>query len=282
MTVSMPAGTMTLSEITQACLQLSYADASPQTWMRRLRPQLKRLRQSYRKDAVQVQYGDDRVAKAYMLAYAPYHIWQTYQVLDRLRPAAKSALLAKKRITIAGFCSGPGPELMALQWFLLHHQASCEQIDIAIYDKNAHSWKKNASYAAVQFPNIKASWRYEERDINGFSIWNVALQQADIVFIQNCFNELNTNNKSLCSLLRSMKVGASLLCSDLSSYSGNIHQMKQLSTHLNETHRSSPLQNHKQYRFDYSDDVERHLFAREDGLWARRRLEFTSMILERK
>lgn len=87
-----------------------------------LRPALKQLRAAYQTDGVvAVDYTNKKTAQAYLLAYAPYHIQQSLETLQKLPSSVIQTLSNKETIELVCVCGGPGPEVIAFQLWLKSH-----------------------------------------------------------------------------------------------------------------------------------------------------------------
>ena len=272
-----------ISQLSQRFVQENQESIYPGKWLPELRGNLKRLRRAYRSFKVQVDYSNAKTVEAYMLAYAPYHVLQMYEVLERLPFKSKQELLSKRNISVVGFCSGPGPEVLALQWFLATKKAKCQTLEVRIYDKNAAAWQESGNFSEARLKGApKMTWEYKECDINSFWVYEAEVEEADLVFIQNCSNEVHAQMTYFPQLLRRMKAGSHVIYSDLSAYRDNIRMMRLFRLRLQETHKVSDIQYHSLYNFRYTPEIEEYLFCRKDDLWARRCLKFASILFQKK
>lgn len=273
-----------ISKMSLGVVQKQKGGLLPQSWLPSLQKSLKKLRQAYRNEHVDVDYTNPNIVSAYLLAYAPYHVFQTYEALERLSTKAKKQLCSQKELSVVGFCSGPGPEILALQWFLASNKAKCKHLHVCVYDDCAAGWEKHGNFSKVLLRGgpIKVSWKYKHCDINSYWLPDVDVSTADLIFLQNCSNEIDSHKTSFPALLKKMKSGAHFIYSDLSSYRKNIQLMRHFEAQLQGSHCVSELQYHHRDNFRYAPELERHLFCRKDELWARRCLKFATILFEKR
>ncbi|AGF53652.1 unknown protein (plasmid) [Synechocystis sp. PCC 6803] len=192
-----------------------------------LQPAVKELRQRYRTNNVQVDYGQPQIQAAYLLTYYPYYVQQTHHNLSLASQHHHVAHLLRQRnlqVTLLG--SGPMPEAAALATYRQKLQFASSLKAIS-YDLNVHQWRSacqiTARLMADLAPNI--TYKYEGHPLNLAqhhalfpAQWNI--QNSQLIIIQNCLNEIYRANlgafkQNMQFLMNNMAPGSALLLSDL-------------------------------------------------------------------
>ncbi|SVC28151.1 uncharacterized protein METZ01_LOCUS281005, partial [marine metagenome] len=108
------------------------------TRLQALQPALRALRQAYKNPTVSAAYEGDNT-EAYLLAYVPHYINQALRALHVAEPVDDALRLETYR---AGFfCSGPGPEAVALVEHLLRRR-SRQELEFHFLDRASDDWSR--------------------------------------------------------------------------------------------------------------------------------------------
>ena len=104
--------------------------------LQELKPVLGQMRQMYSEGAkyVRVDYSN-KVADAYLLAYVPTYIRQTYATL------LKVGELNRELKKVGIFCCGPCPEVIGILRYLLHQNSGSQSIEFYLFDINHTGWR---------------------------------------------------------------------------------------------------------------------------------------------
>lgn len=269
-----------LSQLAQNMVQSGYPTLKPSVWMPLLRPSLKNLRNAYRTDAVvSVDYTQKKTAQAYLLAYAPYHIQQSFETLKTLPSSVIKRLSKQSTIELVCVCGGPGPEVIAFQLWLKSHGIYPKTLKVHVYDKHAKGWNQFANFKrSPQLKGTKIHWYYHAKDMRSLSDFHAVglvdnpLATADVVMVQNCLNEIDVSSPNNTLLFKGMKSKAALVVSDLSRYNSNRRKMHSLRRSLSGSHIVRELTDVNFHTFSYTTALERHLFSYESGARPRRNL----------
>ncbi len=201
------------------------------TFLSRLQPAVKELRQRYRDSHVQVDYGQPQVQAAYLLAYYPYYVQQTHHNLSLAAwHRGVSRLLHRRNLQVTLLGSGPMPEAAALGSYR-QNLPFVSSLKAVSYDLNINQWRSacrvTARLMSKLAPNI--TYQYEGHPLNLAQHHALVpakqnIQNSQLIVIQNCLNEIYRANfqafkQNMQFLMDNMAPGSALLLSDL-----NYHQ----------------------------------------------------------
>ena len=279
-----------LSKLAQDIVQFGYPTSKPDAWMPMLRPSLKALRSAYRTDGiVSVDYTKKNTAQAYLLAYAPYHIKQSLETLETLPSSVIKRLSKQSTIELVCVCGGPGPEVIAFQLWLKSHGIHPKILKVHLYDKHANGWNQFANFKqGPQLKDTQIHWHYHAKDMNyvalshGFGSVDNPFSTADVVMVQNCLNEIDVSSPNNRVLFQGMKSNATLVISDLSRFKRNLYKMHSLRRRLSGSHVVGELSYVNFSTFNYTTDIEQHLFSYESGTKPRRNLRTATIYAIKK
>jgi hypothetical protein len=248
-----------------------------------LQPAVKELRQRYRTNNVQVDYGQPEIQAAYLLTYYPYYVQQTHHNLSLASQHHYVAHLLRQRnlqVTLLG--SGPMPEAAALATYRqkLRFASSLKTIS---YDLNIHQWRSarqiTARLMADLAPNI--TYKYEGHPLNLAqrhalfpAQWNI--QNSQLIIIQNCLNEIYRANlgafkHNMQFLMNNMAPGSTLLLSDL-DYPQTSRCLQLLKQLADATSGITTVFDHGDRLLEYENSfslpfsIRRHLLTGQNGL----------------
>ncbi len=192
-----------------------------------LQSAVKDLRQQYRNDNVQVDYGQPQIQAAYLLAYYPYYVQQTHHslMLATQHPGFDN-LLNRRHLQALLLGSGPMPEAAALAIYR-QQLPLASSLKAISYDLNVSQWQSarrvTAQLMANLAPNI--TYDYEGHPLNLAQFQALApakrdIQSSQLIVIQNCLNEIYRANfdafkHNMQFLMANMAPGSALLFSDL-------------------------------------------------------------------
>lgn len=261
-----------------------------------LQSAVKDLRQQYRNNHVQVDYGHPHIQAAYLLAYYPYYVQQTYHSLSLAAQHSGFAnLINCGHLQALLLGSGPMPEAAALALYRqqLPLAASLKAIS---YDLNVGQWKSarrvTARLMANLAPNVSYDYEGHPLNLSQFQALTAAqrdIQSSQLIVIQNCLNEIYRANfdafkDNMRFLMANMAPGSALLLSDL-QYSQTTRCLRLLKA-LSQTFPNMTT------IYDYGDRplgldnafplpliIRRHLMTGGDGLMPRRWINQFSLCL---
>lgn len=195
---------------------------------------VRKLRQLYRAENVCINYADDNLRRAYMLAYYSYYINPICQTLDNCKfndIAGHTDILS-----ICCFGGGPLPELIGIAKYVNSSMPKTVMIDCTVFDyydqwakeRNLHTQNLVGHYydglinLHEQFINL---WS-EQREAP------VEIENAELVVFQNCFNdcpkekhEILKNN--VFSIWQKMPIKSLMIIIDL-TFGSKIELMRQI------------------------------------------------------
>lgn len=186
-----------LSEIFQANnLDLSSRVEDQKRFLQSLRPFLRNLRTGYKSSEVTVQYSDQKIQLAYLLAYFPVYIETTFEVLCDSHQKLQKSLHGKGKITVALIGPGPCPEIIAMLLYVKTYLPSIKSIKFYICDIN-QDWRfsqdivyKFSKRCELQ-SNISFAVKNIDFDVRYPDDWK-RIQNKDLDFLisQNLINEI--------------------------------------------------------------------------------------------
>ena len=211
-------------EVLQRSSTTTLADqAEVTTRLQALQPALRALRQAYKNPTVSAAYEGDNT-EAYLLAYVPHYIKQALTALE------KAQLLIYRPTYRAGFfCSGPGPEAVALVEHLLRRR-SRQELEFHFLDRASDDWSRIREELLTV--GCQRRWSpaidiqahtFDLLDRAGFRRLRPILKKLDLAMFQNFGNELPTNQHPLAidnirRIAKLLSDGAMLIYSDQRNY----------------------------------------------------------------
>lgn len=195
-----------------------------------LKPNVRQLRASYRKPPpVYVNYALQKNQSAYLITYLPHY----YQLIYKILLEQDLQILKSKTEFSAVFIGGgPGSEAYGTVKYILDYCPNIKNISIDILDINASTWGySHSALSGFLLPELN---RYNEVVINMNShqfnlvdknsiVTNTSLfENADIVVIQNCINEIaqtdyNILESNMLNIFKLLPKLSSLLMVDLTT-----------------------------------------------------------------
>jgi len=221
-----------------------HPDAEPSSVLALCGQAIGQLRQDYRDlplRKVVMDYADIRTQAAYLFAYTGHHAGQLQRAMLHLGVgiAKQPDNHATRAVCLA---AGPGSELLGLSFAMRHAASVGERVKLraCLVDKHAHSWRYGR--AAVEY-HLQHPDHQKVAEWTGVSYegWNLATEPmprrvaeeiacADLITCMNVLTEITAAGENAAQCYRSnmeqvittMKVGASLLCSDYAGYAPSI------------------------------------------------------------
>jgi hypothetical protein len=261
-----------------------------------LQSAVKDLRQSYQTHHVQVDYGCRHIQAAYLLAYYPYYVQQTYHSLSLAAQHPGFAnLINRPHLQALLLGSGPMPEAAALA---LYRQQSplASSLKAISYDLNVGQWRSarrvTAQLMARLAPTITYGYEGHPLNLAQFNALDAAkrdIQSSHLIVIQNCLNEIYRANfeafkHNMQFLIAQMAPGSALLVSDL-QYSQTTRCLQLLKMIAQAFPKITIVYDHGDRRLERDNvfplpfTLRRHLMTGENGLMPRRRIKQFSLCL---
>ena len=186
------------------------------------------LRRAYRKSPSNIDFSNDELRAAYLLAYYPVHIEILYEILGAL-PMDKRDLLFNNQKNRACFIgAGPAPEVIGWISFLKDNYPDTDCTMAYIFDKYIDQWHKGLEitryHLAPEYWVGKLITSYYKFDLLAQSTdWNARIDRAinlsNFFYMQNCVNDLLGDEEQLfhniIELFRRTRPGSILIISDL-------------------------------------------------------------------
>jgi len=187
------------------------------------------LRRAYLQKPVYVPYDEESIQSAYLIAYLPHYYNLIYSILFT---EGKRIFGTHSSVNISYIGGGPGSEVYGTISYILSLQPQVESINITIYDINADTWQY--SHGIVQdylvkelkgSDRIQIVWRAVNFDVTNSKDVSEQLSsfsRSNLVVIQNCLNEIASNNfdvlvENISEIFNSLSGNSHLLMTDLTS-----------------------------------------------------------------
>jgi hypothetical protein len=183
--------------------------------LRKTRPFVSGLRESYRKCPSNVDYSSANNRAAYLLAYYPHHIETLYRLLAEASKEVEEILInffdqPKLRACFLG--AGPAPEVISWLAYLSEYVPQVQRVTAYLLDKHIEGWHKGQEItryhlAPMYWPNGKLVTIPMEFDLlNAQASWNDRIDRAfkisSFFVMQNCLNDqLTTPAKLMDNLI---------------------------------------------------------------------------------
>lgn len=267
-------------------------EASENNYLQSLQPFVSQLRNSYRNSNVTVDYGDRRVQEAYLLAYYPSYIQQSYDTLIS-HQIHERLTIDSESIEISMFGCGPCPELAAISGFISEYFPNVKKITANIFDIAVDTWAYSISLAKYITPQIwdgqitvRLHPSIDLRTKN--DLGNIqCLSDSTIITFQNCINEITTENtntqdvfiENLESIICGVKTLGVVLLSDLSGYSSVRSIFTKLSSLTNRDEHQimvNQLDSLLKLYVIIPPQIKNHLLTGESNLIPRKKIEYSS------
>ncbi len=264
-----------------------------------LQSAVKNLRQSYQTHHVQVDYGQPHIQAAYLLAYYPYYVQQTYHSLTLAAQHSGFAnLINRGHLQALLLGSGPMPEAAALALYR-QQLPLASSLKAISYDFNVSQWQSARRVTAQLMTNLAPNITYDDEghplnlaQFNALAAAKGDIQGSQLIVIQNCLNEIYRANfgafkDNMHFLMANMAPGSALLLSDL-KYSQTTRCLRLLKTLAQEVPSMTTIYDHGDRHLGLDNAfplqliIRRHLMTGEDGLMSRRWInQFSLCLLKR-
>ncbi|WP_419546340.1 hypothetical protein [Microcystis sp.] len=200
-----------------------------QSYLQSLQPDVKRLRSSFHTNHVSVDYSNYNTQAAYLLAYYPHYVEMTYRALESLQqkdPSLMQLVFDKKHLKVCLFCAGAAPEALGLLSFVRQFYPEVKSIVIYSYDLYSDTWRTSQDITKNIINNCFKDYHFAllTRTLNINYVKDVTkimptIESTDIFMLQNCLNELKTNQlQSIIFLLNYQPERSLLLINDLKKH----------------------------------------------------------------
>jgi hypothetical protein len=223
-----------------------------QSYLQSLQSYVKQLRESYKKDNVNVDYSNPKTQAAYLLAYYPHYVEMTYQALESLQqkdPNLMQLVFDKKYLKVCLFCAGAAPETLGLLSFIRQFYPEVKSIVIYSYDLYADTWRMSQDITKNIVNNCFTDYQFAllTRPLNincANDLTNIdtTIKNTDIFMFQNCLNELETNQiQSVNFLLNHQPERSLLLINDLREHKISQEMTRQIRAQILDINSASNL-----------------------------------------
>lgn len=98
------------------------------------------LRKAYAKCPCCVDYSDETIRAAYLLAYYPFYIEIVYTELSKIPKESFPQLWKNENLSICIFGGGPCPEIVGFLAFVNEYYPNIKSAKIYVFDKYAETW----------------------------------------------------------------------------------------------------------------------------------------------
>jgi len=217
-------------QIVEAIDELNDKPLKIREYLQSLKPVVKQLRSTYRKPLpVYVNYALQNIQSAYLITYLPHYYQLIYKILVEQELQRMKTITDFSAVFIGG---GPGSEAYGTVKYILEYCPNIKNISIKILDINANTW--NYSHSALngyllpelnRYKDISVKWNSHDFnlvDVNDIELNTCFFENADIVVIQNCINEIaqrdyDTLEKNILGIFKLLPDYSSLLMIDLTT-----------------------------------------------------------------
>lgn len=198
------------------------------------KPYVRELRQLYRAEDVCINYADDNLRRAYMLAYYPYYINPICQTLNDCK--FNNIVGHTDILSIYCFGGGPLPELVGISKYVHNTMPQTVMIDCNVFDYY-DEWKHERSRFTLNLVG-----HYFDGLVNlhehSTDMWcelqkvPAEIKDADLLVFQNCFNDCPKEKHAILlnnvkTLWQQMPAKSLMVIVDL-NYNGKIALLRQI------------------------------------------------------
>lgn len=259
---------------------------------------IKDLRKSYQSNTPKTSYEREVLRKAYMLAYYPNYM-EVAKIMTELILKDRG-VNNQKRLSLAYFAAGPGPEILGSVTRLMEHkvadhiQTFCLDIEEEWEDERIitqHLIEEKSGVKGYHIQNVAPcdlSWDCEEACM-GWERCKVTLfKEVDIYFMNNCINHLGHSEETITLLqkkIECIKPGAYFVITDL-KYGSVCTVLDELSKRLKQSgeiisqHIHGEPQVHV-YSKGMPNVLEEKIFTGKDGLIKKKNTYYYYLIYKR-
>lgn len=218
-------------------------------YLQSLQESVIQLRQAYRTNSVQIDYTASNIQAAYMLAYFPQYVDMAYEIFksletfqdsnttENLKEVIERKLFENNEgLAACFFAAGPAPESVALCKYLAEDIIKYDLIifkpniiHLKTFDIDWHSWSLSRhltrNHILSDYDLLITGLKPHQINLlskGAFSRYEQHIRKADIIFFQNCLNELFVEKedflKNLNDLLSFLEDEAILIIANLGNY----------------------------------------------------------------
>jgi molecular chaperone DnaK (HSP70) len=269
--------------------------------LQELKPFVRQLRHAYMRPPVTVDYSNQQIQAAYLIAYFPHYYQLIYSILLEDRQDLFSDL---KKIKIAYFGGGPGPEIFGTIKFILSNRSNIEKIEIVLLDKYASSWEYshtillnhlipeiNDRAIAISFEAINLDFTEREH----LNENQTKFENANFVVFQNCINEIpqpkvinavaniieisSALNNSAAFLISDLTGGSQFVRNIVNSIQNGISQSKRKVEIAHNVNSSKAYETMQSLHYRIPEIIQSNLLCGLDGLIPRKWLKYNYSLL---
>lgn len=168
-------------------------------YLQSLKTDVRQLRASYKRPPpVYVNYALQNIQSAYLITYLPHY----YQLIYKILLEQDLQIIKSKTDFSAVFIGGgPGSEAYGTIKYILEYCSNIKNISIDILDINANTW--DYSHSALtgfllpelnRYNEVSVKWNCHQFNLvgeNSIASNTSLFENADIVVLQNCINEIS-------------------------------------------------------------------------------------------
>jgi len=218
------------NQIVKAIDDLNDEQLEIKEYLQSLKPDVRQLRASYRMPLpVYVNYALQNIQSAYLITYFPHYYQLIYKILLEQDLQSMKSKTDYSAIFIGG---GPGSEAYGTIKYILDYCPNIKNITIYIFDINANTWVYSHSALSGfllpelnRYNQVSVKWNslpFNLVDVNSIKLNSSLFENADIVVIQNCINEIAHSNyeileKNVLNVFELLPDISSLLMIDLTT-----------------------------------------------------------------
>ena len=290
------------NKIVEAIDELNDAPLEIKEYLQSLKPDVRQLRASYRKPPpVCVNYALQNIQSAYLITYFPHYYQLIYKILLEQDLPSMKAKAGFSAIFIGG---GPGSEAYGTVKYILEYCPNIKNINIDILDINAGTW--SYSHSALtgfmlpelnRYSDVSLHWnsqQFDLVDLNATSANRTLFENADLVVIQNCINEIAQNEyqvleNNILDVFKFIPDSSSLLMVDLTtSVRSQIAQLeKAVEAKFPDINKNTTSGNRSasavtSINYIPSQIIRENLLNKTDGLWPRKHLKYDFSLLNKE
>jgi len=267
--------------------------------LRKSQSYVESLRIAYKNSPSNVDFSDENLRAAYLLAYYPLHMGILYEILGTLPEDKLNNLFdyQKNRACFVG--AGPAPEVIGWISFLKDYYPDSECAMAYIFDKYVDRWHKGLEITRYHLaPNywdnklIMCPFTFDLLEPSKY--WNARLERAvrisNFFVMQNCINDLLGSEDELLfgilELFRLSKPGSIFIISDLIIPAVRQFLLKIVSK-IEEDEIGQCISNHCDHRlelipnFSIPQIIKTELLTGENNLIPRKSTRYCYIVLER-
>ncbi|PSF34513.1 hypothetical protein C7H19_18985 [Aphanothece hegewaldii CCALA 016] len=283
-------------------------------YLQSLQESVIKLRQAYKTNSVQIDYTASNIQAAYMLAYFPQYVDMAYEIFksletfqdsnttENLKDVIERKLFENEQgLTACFFAAGPAPESVALckyitEYFINEQSNLSNKIQLNTFDINWHSWSLSRhltrSYVLSECNSLITGLIPHQINLlskEAFSQYEEQIIKADILFFQNCLNEVVKEKEKFLNnfeyLLNQINEDTILIIGDFCNYPSVIELFKEIEDIVAQNCtviilRSSNLENiHIRHNICLPEIIKNNLLTGANNLIPRKNVSFNYLVI---